>query len=979
MTSSRELVALAALLVSTTAFGEDKLQYVNPFVGTDAHGHTFPGATVPFGMVHLSPDTRVEGWDACGGYHYSDSTVLGFSHTHLSGTGVADYGDILLLPTTGTPNILSPKSRFNHHDEQALPGYYSVILQDYGIKVELTASQRVGVHRYTFLKPGNAGVVLNLQHGLGPDRVIDSELHIVGDREITGYRRSTGWAKDQLLYFVAQFSAPFDSIVILESAAQVPSQHSGKGTDVRAYVRLSPEMIRSVVVKVALSSVSIDGARRNLAAEVPHWSFDRVRKEAARSWNAELTKIDVEGGTAEQRRTFYTAFYHSLLAPNVFSDVDGNYRGMDGTIHVARGFDMHTVFSLWDTFRAEHPLLSIIDRKRTLGFVRSMLAKHDEAGVLPVWELASNETWCMIGYHSVPVIVDAYLKGIDAFDHEKAFSAMTHSATLDHFGLKHYRAHGYIPGDKESESVSKTLEYAYDDWCIAQMANALHKTDEYKIFSRRAQYYRNVFDASTGFMRAKENEIWVEPFDPAAVTFHYTEANAWQYNFFVPHDIDGMIALHRGREAFVRKLDSLFYSSSDLRGRDQSDITGLIGQYAQGNEPSHHVAYLYNYTGAPWKTQTIVRHLMDSLFTSKPDGLCGNDDCGQMSAWYVMSAIGLYQVCPGQPLYAIGSPLFNKVTMRLENGKRFTLRTGMNSASRPFIQSATLNGKRYSKSYLLHTDIANGGSLELSMSDVPSITWASQMEDSPHSLSQRPIVTVPYAIAPATSFRDSMVLALGCSTADATIMFTTTTDSVTSNLIEYMVPIVLRASTSIKAYAVKDGSGKSEPMNAEFTLRPQIGSITLNTQYSSQYTAGGNHALIDGLRGGNDFRVGRWQGYQGTDLDVIVDLGTIREISSVALGCLQDVNSWIFFPSEVSFAFADDSKKFSAPSIVGNDVPQRDESSQIREFRVIPNHIAARYINVRAKNVGMCPDWHRGAGHNAWLFVDEISLKFSSR
>ena len=735
---------------------------VNPFIGTDAHGHTFPGATMPFGMVQLSPDTRVAGWDACGGYHYSDSIILGFSHTHLSGTGVPDYGDILFMPFHGDARSESVRkiisSRFSHSRESALPGYYRVELSDHAITAELSATKRVGMHRYTFSKFQPANVMIDLQHGLGPDRVIDSWVRIVGDHEVVGMRQSRGWAKDQVVYFAARFSKPFISHFILENDSNTISASDAQGKNLKCFLQFATKAKEQLVIKVALTSVDVDAARKNLEAEAPHWDFDRVKREAESAWEKELGKIAIEGGTKDQQTTFYTALYHAMIAPNLQSDVDGRYRGMDGKIHTASDFDMYTVFSLWDTFRAEHPLLTIIDQKRTRDFVRSLLAKYDEAGHLPVWEFASNETWCMIGYHSVPVIVDAYMKGIRDFDATKAFEAMQHSAALDHFGLKAYREKGCIMGDDDGESVSKTLEYAYDDWCIAQFAKAIGKEIEFNEYAKRAQTYKNLFDPVTGFHRPKLNGDWLRPFDPTAVTMHFTEANAWQYNFFVPHDVEGMIQFFGSKQRFIAKLDSLFFGDSHMRGRVQSDITGLIGQYAQGNEPSHHVAYLYNMLGAPWKTQQLTRLILDSLYTARPDGLCGNDDCGQMSAWYVLSAIGLYPVVPGLPVYSMTSPLFSKVTINLENGGRFDLLAENNSKANPYIEEVRHNGIPYTKSFFHHSDIIRGGELKFRMSPKPHTETRTADQDQPVMIPMKSIVPVPLIHARSKTFSDSLVV-----------------------------------------------------------------------------------------------------------------------------------------------------------------------------------------------------------------------------
>ncbi len=674
------------LLIPTQIFAQrDLARYVDPFIGTSGHGHTFPGAIVPFGMVQLSPDTRLTGWDGCSGYHYSDSKIYGFSHTHLSGTGISDYGDVLLMPTVGKPKK-DYTSRFSHQNEKASPGFYSVRLDDDDIFVELTVTARTGMHRYTFPATNEANVILDLAHR---DKVIDSGLKIEGTT-VLGWRRSQAWARDQIVYFALEFSEPF-------------TDHEFDNLNAR--FRFDARNGKPVLVRLGISAVSTEGALRNLRAELNHWDFDKVKADAAAIWNRELGKIAVTGGTDAQLTNFYTALYHAMTAPNVFMDVDGQYRGRDFKTHKANGFTNYTVFSLWDTFRAAHPLYTIIDTKRTRDFINTFLVQYEQGGRLPVWELAANETDTMIGYHAVSVIADAAAKGIDGFDLKKAFKAMKHSAELRHYGLGAYIDKGFISTEDERESVSKVLEYAYDDWCIAEVARMLGETDDYRRYQARAQSYKNVFDPATGFMRPRTNGNWAEPFDPREVTFSFTEANAWQYSFFVPQDVNGLIDLMGGRERFAARLDQMFAAESKTTGREQADITGLIGQYAHGNEPSHHMAYLHNYAGQPWKTQFRVRQIMDQFYTPSPDGLIGNEDCGQMSAWYVLSAAGFYPVTPGSRFYAIGTPLFPEVRFNLGNGHAFTIRARNVSNRNIYIQSATLNGKPYRKSYLDHVDL----------------------------------------------------------------------------------------------------------------------------------------------------------------------------------------------------------------------------------------------------------------------------------
>ena len=647
--------------------------YVNPFIGTGGHGHTFPGASVPFGMVQLSPDTRLDGWDGCSAYHGSDSVIYGFSHTHLSGTGCSDYGDILLMPDIGSVNLkdYGYASPFSKKDELASPGYYRVKLLKNNITAELTTTARAGIHRYTYPSSGQANVIFDLKHR---DKVLASGIKISGTDEVEGFRVSQAWASKQMIYFVAKFSKPFKASA-LSSGEQISTDlKEVDGDNIKAIFTFTSAPNEQILVKVGISGVSTEGARKNLDAEIPGWDFDSIARQASISWDLALGRIVAEGGTPEQQTVFYTALYHTLLQPNIYNDVDGQYRGRDLKVHRAEGFDYYTVFSLWDTYRAANPLYTIIEPKRVNDFINTFLRQYEEGGMLPVWELSGNETGCMIGYHAVPVIADAWLKGIRGYDGEKALMAMKHSAEQNKLGLKYYKSEGYIPADREGESVSKTLEYAYDDWCISMMAKSLEKQDDYKAYLIRAQNYKNMYDHITGFMRAKSNETWVTPFDPAEVNFNYTEANAWQYSFYVPQDLSGLMMLMDGRDQFALKLDNLFAADSKTTGRNQADISGLIGQYAHGNEPSHHMAYLYDYAGIPWKTQELVHRICKDFYKNSPDGLIGNEDCGQMSAWYVLSAMGFYPVTPGSGIYAFGSPIFPRATIILENGKSLVIK-----------------------------------------------------------------------------------------------------------------------------------------------------------------------------------------------------------------------------------------------------------------------------------------------------------------
>jgi len=726
-----------------------KLDLVNPFIGTGGHGHTFPGATVPYGMVQLSPDTRLNGWDACSGYHASDQAILGFSHTHLSGTGIGDYGDILLMPTTGKQHLsqgtaekpnegyASPKVPGS---EVAAPGYYTVKLADYNITVELTTTAHAGFHKYTFpAQSKTSGVIIDVGHTLQSHHNEVNQIEIINDHEIRGYKVTKGWAREHPVYFHAIFSAPFVYKLASGKIMEKNGTRSIHKLGAKALLQFDKLADDEVLVKVGISSVDYAGAKNNVLQEIPDWNFTQIKDNAAKMWSTWLNRIDLKGGTADQQKIFYTALYHTAISPNVFTDVDGRYRGMDKKVHQSYGSPNYTVFSLWDTFRAFHPLMTIINPSMNESWIRAMLTKYDESGALPMWELASNETGTMIGYNAVPVIVDAYMKGYRNFDVEKAFNAMVHASTYDSslvfvddevkHGImpraKYYNETlGFIPSDKENESVSKALEFAYNDWCISQMAKALGKEADYKKFAERSKRYVRYFDAKTGFMRGVNADgSWKSPFNPRFSNHRkdeYVEGNSWQWSWFVPHDIPGLMSLHGGREQFLNKLDSLFNESSAVEGKNSSaDISGLIGQYAHGNEPSHHITYLYTHAGQPWKTQQLVDSILHSLYFNDLNGLSGNEDCGQMSAWYVLSSLGIYQVSPGNPVYTFGRPLFDEATIHLENGRNVTIRAINNSAVNKYVTEVKWNGVVVKQPFITHAEIMLGGMLEFTMSAHP--------------------------------------------------------------------------------------------------------------------------------------------------------------------------------------------------------------------------------------------------------------------
>lgn len=710
----------------------DYTALVNPLIGTDFTGNTYPGAQAPFGMVQLSPDNGLPGWDRISGYFYPDSTIAGFSHTHLSGTGAGDLYDISFMPVTLPYNEaeqpLGIHSKFSHADEEASAGYYRVLLKDYNINVELTATERCGIQRYTFPK-GESVVFLNLKKAMNWDFTCDSRIEVVDSCTIQGYRFSEGWARDQHVYFRTRFSRPFTSVEMDTTATTLKGKRIG--TAYIARFNFDNAEGEQLVLTTALSGTSMEGAARNMAAEAPHNDFDKYLAEAKDNWNRQLGKIEITGGDKDDRVNFYTALYHSMIAPTIYSDVDGAYYGPDKQVHRTDGWVNYGTFSLWDTFRAAHPLLTYTEPERVNDMVKSFIAFYEQNGRLPVWNFWGSETDMMIGYHAVPVIVDAYLKGIGNFDAEKALEACVKTANIDEYrGIGLYKKMGYVPYNVTDEynaenwSLSRTLEYAYDDYCIAEMAQKMGKTQLADEFRKRSQNYRNVFNPATGFMQPLDDKGVFQPnFSPDDYTPHICESNGWHYFWSVQHDIAGLISLTGGKDRFSEKLDSMFTyipaSNEDL----PLFSTGMIGQYAHGNEPSHHVIYLYNKVRQPWKAQKYAAQVMHELYFNAPAGLCGNEDCGQMSAWFVFSAMGFYPVNPVSGEYEIGTPLFPEMRLHLDNGKIFTVLAHGVSRENIYIQSVKVNGKPYDKSYITHAQIMDGATVEFEMGAQPGEIW----------------------------------------------------------------------------------------------------------------------------------------------------------------------------------------------------------------------------------------------------------------
>ena len=942
------LLSVLLLLLSTAIFSQNYAKHVNPFIGTGGHGHTFPGATLPFGMVQLSPDTRIDGsWDGCSGYHYSDSIIFGFSHTHLNGTGVSDFGDIMLMPTMGEPSFASKEyaSTFSHQNEKASAGFYAVKLDKHDIDVALTASTRVGMHQYRFNKNGQANIILDLNHR---DKLLMGEVRIIDSKTIEVFRRSEAWARDQNVYARIEFNVPLKITKVTNNAFAPAKVSDTFFTGSLLALSFSTEVKKGdkILVKVSLSPTSYQGAKLNMS-EIKGWDFQKTKKLAALAWDKALSKIEVTSDNKDKNAIFYTALYHTMMQPNIAQDIDGKYRGRDNKIHVAEGFDYYSVFSLWDTFRAAHPLYTLIEKKRTADFINTFLKQYAQGGRLPVWELASNETDCMIGYHSVSVMADAMAKGITGFDYEKAFEAAKHSAMLDHLGLDAYKKSGFISIDDEHESVSKTLEYAYDDWCIAQMAQIINKKEDYEYFMRRSQNWKNTFDWKTGFMRPKKNGGWEKPFDPREVNNNFTEGNAWHYTFFVPQDITGMIAAYGGPQKFDAKLDAMFNAESKTTGREQVDVTGLIGQYAHGNEPSHHMAYLYNYVGKPEKTTEKVHYILNEFYKNTPDGLIGNEDCGQMSAWYVLSSIGIYAVTPGNAEWSLTNPYFKKAKVNFEDG-----------TSEEISAENSLEHRKY---FGVHPSKLESGAFDC-----------------------RIIIPVPVIEAESKTFKDKLLISLENDNFDKSyrpnlIKYKVEDESQKSSDFKvYAAPFEINNTSTVTAYSVfplEAGLGGSTHVSATFFKKPNNYTINLQSKYNRQYHAGGPEGLIDGIFGDENWRKGDWQGYQSQDLEATIDLQKETKVTEISANFLQDSRSWILMPTKVEYYISVDNVNFMLLEAIDNILDPKTDKTTVIPFRSNVAPVNARYIKVKAYNYGGLPQWHQGFGGDAFIFIDEITIK----
>ena len=964
------------LFITISLFGfnllaqNDLHKQVDPFIGTGGHGHTYPGATSPFGMVQLSPDTRLEGWDGCGGYHYTDSVIYGFSHTHLQGTGVSDYGDILIMPCTQFAKANKwrdrYKSRFIKDREFAHAGFYSVFLEDHNLTAELTTTDRVGIHKYTLEEADTLTLIIDLDHR---DKLINYSIYPIDDYTLVGHRLSENWATEQHVYFAIKFDRKFIWRDQLTETEILGVDSNGVEQRELKYVPVFAAdfgVIDDLNIKVGLSFCDINGALINLAAEAEGGHFEEFKTSNEEKWDEQLSRILIEGADADKSKIFYTSLYHTCTVPNLASDADGRYRGTDLEIHQLSENDgkHYTVFSLWDTFRSLHPLLSWIEPDLTRDFVKTMLRMYEDGGQLPVWELAGNYTGCMIGYHSVPVIADAKDWGITGWDEELALEAMIQAADSAHLGLDHYAEKGYIPSECESESVSKTLEYAFDDACISAFAASLGEDEIASRFRKRSHSWRNLLNKRSHFIQPKRDGAWVSEYDPTEVNFNYTEANGWQYTFFAPHDISGQIKYAGSGDGYSILLDNQFTTDLGTSGREQADITGLIGQYAHGNEPSHHVAYLFSYAGKQWRTVELVDSIINTLYTAKPDGLCGNEDCGQMSAWYVLSSLGFYTVAPGtgskQLVY--GSPQFKKITVTPNGGNTTTI---SKIGDGKYVSS--VNGKK--RAWTTYEDVVSGGHYTFKMSDFRSNLFGFSKKDRPKEMvDDSKFVPVPSITAPQSFQGESYVLIESID--PAVSIFYHNGDN---NWKLYRNILKVDESTEFFVKSRRAGIDSDIVHHALIEIDHDW-EVEYTHPYSHQYQAAGMNTLIDGLKGGTEFRTGDWQGFYDAPFEATVDLKEISEVKSMSLGCIQDIKPWIWLPESIDFSYSADGQTFHHLLNVGHDVAQDDYEKQVHRFEAIGG-IQARYIRVKANPRGLIPDWHLGAGHDRWTFVDELEIE----
>ncbi len=950
---------------------KSKTLFVNPFIGTGGHGHTYPGASAPFGMMQLSPDTRYDGWDGCGGYHYNDSIIYGFSHTHLSGTGVSDYADLLICPQVGSVRIdgkyKDPNGyghRFSHDKESAAPGFYSVELLDAKIRAEFTADVHSGLHKYTFNGPNeNKYILLDLDYR---DELISADFKVIGKNKLHGHRISRAWAEEQHFYFYLESNVDWRKAKIIRK----------KGRN--KLVLQFPKNTKEIILRVGISAVDTAGAKKNLETEIDGFDFIAHRSKINRMWEKELSKIYFHSDEKDINTIFYTALYHSFLNPNTFSDVDGRYRGMDKAIHqlTKKEDKQFTVFSLWDTFRATHPLFTLVQREKTGQFIRTFERMDKEQKDLPVWELAGNETECMIGYHSVSVIADAYINRVDDFDAHAILAAMIRTAKDSAYSKDFYTENGYLSLEKEPESVSKILEYAYDDYCIAMFAIRLGENEIAKEFLARSFNFINHFDPTTKFFRARRGGMWMSPFQPDEVNFNYTEANAWQYSLFAPHAIGTLMTLHGGKEGLEKHLDAMFNAPSSTSGRDQADITGLIGQYAHGNEPSHHMAYLYNYVNRSDKAQFYLDSIMRSLYANDPDGLSGNEDCGQMSSWYVLSALGLYNVSPGSGYFNMGRPMMKEAIIYLENGKTLEFEVINQTPENKYVQSVLFNGRNSLPLIKSIDEILYGGKLTITMGPTPN--------ENVTNFSHPPTYfSIPPEFTPIPFFKNENRVFEGELLIDASLTLPEKDYSIEYRFGKkdwkaFTKPFTIQEDVTIYLRTKNNLTNQySTIVSSDFVKKNQELQLNLMTTFTLPYAASGEFALIDGIKGNEEFRTGDWQGFYGKDVQAEIQFKTAKSDFTVEIGMLEDLKSWIFYPESISLEVSTDGVNYTKYSseklnLVSNTYRRPGTHRKTVQLKVKD---PVKAIRLQINNPGNCPDWHLGKGYPSWIFLDEITIK----
>lgn len=970
---NRIVLLFCFLFAGFFAYSQNFAQFVNPFIGTGGHGHTFPGAVVPFGMVQLSPDTRVDGsWDGCSGYHYSDTLIYGFSHTHLSGTGCSDWGDILLMPGYELPNSnnLNYASSFSHKNEIAKAGYYSVKLNN-GVTAELTTTLRTGIHQYTFLENKKPQVILDLLHR---DETLSQNVRLIDSNTVVGFRISKAWAKEQYIFFAIKFSqsiARFDYSINKQFKKQLNVKTKEKPEG--AIFEFKDLKGKTLLVKVGISMVSEEGAIANLNSEATHWDFEKYAKEAENKWNQELSKIEIVDENTDKLSIFYTSLYHCFIHPSIASDADGNYRGRDNKIHKAQNYTHYTVFSLWDTYRALHPLLTIIDKKRTSDFINTFISQYEQCGRFPMWELSSNETDCMIGFHSVSVVADVMAKGIKGFDYNKAFEGSIATANYEKYGLPTFNKNSFLQVEDESESVSKTLEYGYNNYCVYKMAEILNQSASYSKYYNRSFAFLNIIHPTSKFMQPRYNGGWLSPFFPNQINNHFTEGNSWQYSFYVPHQIQQLIKLHGGSKSFENKLDELFTTKQKTIGREQADVTGLIGQYAHGNEPSHHMAYLYNYINKPYKTIYYTHKICSEFYKNTPDGLIGNEDCGQMSAWYVFNALGFYPVCPGEANYQLSLPYFKKIKLKLENGNNFLIERESDKFEN--LNGVEVNGSLLNNFNLTHDAIDKGGKLIF----LANNTKAKDESYLKNFVAQSTPSILPL-VAPAIEsglkvFTDKELIKIVDlnSNTKQTIRYTLDGTEPTKNSTIYTKPFFINSTCVIKAksYSTNDSSSITE---TKLYKLPNNYKISITGTVNPQYKAMGSSSLLDGLYGPLDWRKGEWLGYQGQDIEITIDMLRLQNITEIVPNFLQDSKSWILMPKQVECLISNDNKVFTKLG-----VKQSNTNPKLEEIVAEPFSFQCdqkcRYIKIKITHFGKLPDWHIGSANDAFFFIDEIKIK----